>query len=1186
MISAGGDPAWAELKSLIETVEDAAPAAGELLLAKFCRQNPALATRARALVAALDSAPAEFDTPAHLSDSSMLAAVGSLSPELSEEVPDCGREYQVMERIGEGGLGVVYRAQQLEPVKRTVAIKVIKPGMNTREILTRFELEHRALSLMNHPAIARVYTAGETSRGAPYFVLEYVDGVPITDYCDRERLSLNDRLELFIAICDGVQHAHQKALIHRDLKPGNVLVANDEGKPQPKIIDFGIAKATEQRLTEQTLQTQQGQILGTLGYMAPEQADFDADNIDTRADVYSLGVILYELLVGALPFDFESLRGRGFAEMLRVLREDEPPRPSTRLLGLTATGNGSDTGSDRTLVSQLRGDLDWIVMKAIETEPGRRYSSASELAADVRRYLDVEPIVARPPSRVYRLRKLIRRQRQLVFGVTLAALALTIGLVWALVERDRAETENQRFHLVADLQELRNLGHEAEAFPFVRMADVGELQRWLIRADDVLANHEQRRVALELLQARLSESNREPGDRSRELGAMAFLRDTLLRFDLEADPFRRQWLTRMEHRNEVAELSLTNSLWEEILRESPFLSEPDPALVPLGKNRHGQWEFWFPEAGARPQFNTDAESPSEWIITPETGLVMVLVPPGPIVPGAEAEVDAFWMSKYELTESQWARLRSDETVEHPPSAWPVMGVTWLEAVETMKRWGLLVPSDPEWERAARGDTATTWSWGDDPRGAQANARVGLRSGDRTGAVAVFRRENETWELEQELEFPDEASGKSGSMGLAAGGDRIFSGMKGRNRGRGVVYEHRLDREGAWQLMSTLRPAGGSGASHFGHAVAFDSARTLLIGAPHDNESGPLAGAAYLFERHGFGWQVKRRVTGRGVDRLGYSVGIVSPNEWLVTINPSYRQMIEPSVRLYAGGESPGETLPVDLAPGGGAVCATDGQRLVIGSLLEDDGQGRVRVFRRGHEGAWTYEATLTASDGRPRDRFGSELALAGDVIVVTSARGGHTDGVPCGFVYVFRHRDGQWRQEQKLVPESAKKGMLFGSSLAASFQRIVVGAAGAKIGEGPAGGAAFVYARDPEQRWNLEGTLVHPGALANARFGGAVAMDGDRVVVGAPQMPRINRGPRTAAVGSYAANPFGLHDTIGNVAEWTRDPVILERSPNLPLKSIRGGHYAKELAPVGTIATGSEGQRGPVGVRPIRPVAR
>ena len=359
--------------------------------------------------------------------------------------------YTLLEVIGQGGMGEVWLAEQRQPVRRRVAIKLIKVGMDTKEVVARFESERQALALMDHPAIAKVFDAGSTPEGRPYFAMEYVAGLPITDYCDKYKLTIRQRLELFTRVCDGVQHAHQKAIIHRDLKPSNILVSEVDGKPSPRIIDFGVAKAIAQKLTDRTMYTQIGMLIGTLGYVSPEQADSGGEDIDTRTDVYSLGAVLFELLAGSLPLELEKL---AYDEVLHRLREEDAPRPSTKLRtlgevsGVAATNRGTDLS---TLCRQLSGDPDSIALKALEKDRARRYASASELAGDIARYLRNEPVTAHPHSTAYRARKYLRRHR---VGVTVAAALMLLLVAFAVVqtvelqhvarERDRATRERDR----------------------------------------------------------------------------------------------------------------------------------------------------------------------------------------------------------------------------------------------------------------------------------------------------------------------------------------------------------------------------------------------------------------------------------------------------------------------------------------------------------------------------------------------------------------------------------------------------------------------------------------------------------------------------------------------------------------------------------------------------------------------
>ena len=353
--------------------------------------------------------------------------------------------YKLLQQIGQGGFGVVYMAEQEKPVRRVVALKIIKPGMDTGQVIARFESERQALALMDHANIARVLDAGATASGHPYFVMELVKGVPITEFCDKNHLLPEARLKLFVDVCHAIQHAHHKGIIHRDIKPSNVMVTLQDGVPVVKVIDFGVAKATVQKLTERTLFTAYGQMVGTPEYMSPEQAEMSGLDIDTRSDVYSLGVLLYELLTGTTPLEAGRLRVAAYAEMQRLIQEEEPPRPSTRLssLGVTGTVVAGNRGLDvKRLVQLLAGDLDWVAMKALEKDRNRRYATPGSFAEDVERYLSDEAIQARPPSTAYRLKKLVQRNRGAVFTAAIVALALLSGTAisaWQAVRATHAE---------------------------------------------------------------------------------------------------------------------------------------------------------------------------------------------------------------------------------------------------------------------------------------------------------------------------------------------------------------------------------------------------------------------------------------------------------------------------------------------------------------------------------------------------------------------------------------------------------------------------------------------------------------------------------------------------------------------------------------------------------------------------
>jgi eukaryotic-like serine/threonine-protein kinase len=467
-----------------QALEKTSPAERDKYLAEACQGDQALRREVESLLRAGEQA-------GDFLGQTMQVPVADFASERTGTM--IGR-YKLLQKIGEGGFGVVYMAEQQEPVQRKVALKIIKAGMDTREVIARFEAERQALALMDHPNIARVLDAGATEAGRPYFVMELVNGIPITDYCDRERLSTTGRLQLFMKVCHAVQHAHQKGIIHRDLKPNNVLVTQHDGEPVPKVIDFGIAKALGQKLTEKTLFTAFQHMIGTPAYMSPEQADLSGLDIDTRADIYSLGVLLYELLTGETPFNTETWREAALDEIRRIIRETEPPKPSTRLqtLGDKLVGVAKRRQAEPANLRRLmRGDLDWIVMKALEKDRRRRYETPDAFASDVARHLNHEPVLASSPSVPYLVGKFAHRHQA---GLCVAAALLMLLLAgaaastWQAVRATRAERAQSLLRQQAEQARAdeRQLRLQAEAREQILQADAFVRNGSLEEADRVM----------------------------------------------------------------------------------------------------------------------------------------------------------------------------------------------------------------------------------------------------------------------------------------------------------------------------------------------------------------------------------------------------------------------------------------------------------------------------------------------------------------------------------------------------------------------------------------------------------------------------------------------------------------------------------------------------------------------------
>jgi len=449
---------WEQIRDVLEKALELALEQRSAFLDGACSSDPSLRNEVEALLALGANAPSGF-----LQSSAMAETIGAELESIGaagalEEGQEFAQRFRLIRKLGEGGMGQVWLAEQAFPVRRQVALKMIKAGMYDEAVVERFQSERQSLAIMEHPAIAKVFDAGTTPQGQPYFVMEYVPGLPITEYCDQKKLTIRERLELFIETCEGVQHAHRKAIIHRDLKPANILVVEVDGKPVPRIIDFGLAKAATNPIAGDARKTQFGNLVGTPGYMSPEQADANVRDIDTRTDVYSLGVVLYVLLSGREPFESKQSQKQQIDELLRKLREDEPPRPSTKIGGhhhsssTIAEARRTEPGQ---LARMLHGDLDWITMKALEKDRSRRYGAPSDLAADIRRYLNHEPVLARPASAAYRSGKFVKRHRFALAVASVFALMVLAGAVAivkeALIARMQEARAERRFESLRKL---------------------------------------------------------------------------------------------------------------------------------------------------------------------------------------------------------------------------------------------------------------------------------------------------------------------------------------------------------------------------------------------------------------------------------------------------------------------------------------------------------------------------------------------------------------------------------------------------------------------------------------------------------------------------------------------------------------------------------------------------------------
>jgi WD40 repeat protein/serine/threonine protein kinase len=491
---------WQQVKAIFDQAVDREPASRAAFLRERCGNDEELQREVESLLASDQETGSLLENPLIGQ-----ATVASPLPAPSPADGDSFGPYIPVRVLGEGGMGTVYLARQQQPIRREVALKVVKLGMDSRQVLERFEIERQALALMDYPNVARVLDAGTSQRGRPYFVMEYVDGVPITQYCDRHALGTRERLQLFIPVCKALQHAHKKGIIHRDVKPSNILVTEVDGKPVPKVIDFGIARATDQRSAESEAFTLAGQIIGTPEYMSPEQASLDSRDIDTGTDVYSLGIVLYELLVGALPLDMKALRKIAFGEVLRAIRETPVPKPTARItqMGDAAEGMARQRSTDPgQLRRDLSGDLDSIVMKAIDKDRHCRYGSASDFAADIERFLKCEPVLAGPPGAAYRMRKFAVRHKLPVAAAAAVALALIAGIITTTWEArvagqqrtvaigEKAEAESQRVRAEQQATEAAKQRDAAEV-----ATELAEQEKGVAEKESGRAN-ESNRIAL------------------------------------------------------------------------------------------------------------------------------------------------------------------------------------------------------------------------------------------------------------------------------------------------------------------------------------------------------------------------------------------------------------------------------------------------------------------------------------------------------------------------------------------------------------------------------------------------------------------------------------------------------------------------------------------------------------------